>query len=175
MPSIEALIAALERFAGTLIFISHDVYFIEKLSNHVVRVDGGKLTHYGGGYQYYLEKSAADAARNAPAAEVKAAPEKTTGDLRREQKRLEAEQRQARSKERRERGAALAKIEKEIVELEARHKEIAAEMEKPETYDKPGAIAELNREWKSIDDDLKRLAEVWEKAASSVAELDAAG
>jgi ATP-binding cassette subfamily F protein 3 len=174
MSSIEALIAALESFHGTVIFISHDVYFIEKLSNHVVRVDGGRLTHYGGAYSYYLEKSAADAARNAPALPAKTVPERTTADQRKEQKRLEAEQRQARSRERKERGATLAKLEKEIAHLEARHKEITVELEDPATYQKPGAIADLNREWAGIDDDLKRLATEWERAASHVAALDAA-
>jgi ATP-binding cassette subfamily F protein 3 len=173
MSSIDALIGALEKFDGTVIFISHDVYFIEKLSNHVVRVDGGRLTHYGGGYSYYLEKSAADAARNASAAPVKAAPEKTTGDQRKEQKRLEAEQRQARSRQRKEHGATVAKIEAAIAKLEARHKEITVELEAPATYEKPGAISELNREWAAIDDDLKRLAVEWERAAAHVAALDA--
>jgi len=174
MSSIEALIAALDSFHGTVIFISHDVYFIERLSNHVVRVDGGRLTHYGGGYPYYLEKSAADAARNGSAVQVKAAPERTTADQRKDQKRLEAEERQARSKERKDRGATLSKIEQEIARLEARHKEITIELEDPATYQKAGAISELNREWKGIDDDLKRLATEWERAASRVAALDAA-
>ncbi|HZM03266.1 MAG TPA: ABC-F family ATP-binding cassette domain-containing protein, partial [Candidatus Saccharimonadales bacterium] len=56
MPSIDALIGALQQFKGTVIFISHDVYFIRELSNHVVRVDAGRLMHYPGGYQYYLDK-----------------------------------------------------------------------------------------------------------------------
>src|SRR6266487_2703704 len=43
MASIDALIGALEQFQGTLIFISHDVYFIRRLSNHVVRIDAGAL------------------------------------------------------------------------------------------------------------------------------------
>src|SRR5580658_3476564 len=58
MASIEALLAALKQFSGTIIFISHDVYFIRQLSTHVVRVEAGRLTHYSGGYQYYLDKTA---------------------------------------------------------------------------------------------------------------------
>src|SRR4029077_13422621 len=59
MPSIDALLGALKQFAGTLIFISHDVYFIRALANHVVHVNAGKLTHYSGDYQYYLDKTSA--------------------------------------------------------------------------------------------------------------------
>ncbi|MEW6307387.1 MAG: ribosomal protection-like ABC-F family protein, partial [Verrucomicrobiota bacterium] len=63
MPSIDALLAALDQFEGTLIFISHDVYFIRSLANHVVHVNAGQLTHYPGNYQYYLDKTAALSAR----------------------------------------------------------------------------------------------------------------
>src|SRR5882724_3844300 len=59
IPSIDALAAALDGYEGTLIFISHDVYFIRALANHVVRVSAGQLTHYPGDYQYYLDKTAA--------------------------------------------------------------------------------------------------------------------
>src|SRR5207249_10339236 len=58
IPSIDALIDALRQFEGTIIFISHDVYFIRALANHVVHVNAGKLTRYHGDYQYYLDKTA---------------------------------------------------------------------------------------------------------------------
>src|SRR5580658_1583554 len=48
MASIEALIQALRQYEGTLVFISHDVYFIRELCTHVVRVEAGRLTHYSG-------------------------------------------------------------------------------------------------------------------------------
>ena len=44
MPSIDALVNALSQYEGTLIFISHDVYFIKAIGTHVVHVDTGKLT-----------------------------------------------------------------------------------------------------------------------------------
>src|ERR1041384_151277 len=65
MSSIDALAFALDQFEGTLIFISHDVYFIRALANHVVHVNAGQLTHYPGGYQYYLDKTHANSARAA--------------------------------------------------------------------------------------------------------------
>src|SRR6202041_3062201 len=65
MTSIDALVGALKQFKGTLIFISHDVYFIRALSTHVVHVNAGQLTHYPGGYQYYLDKTKASSARAA--------------------------------------------------------------------------------------------------------------
>src|SRR5215469_880332 len=65
MSSIDALLYALDQFEGTLIFISHDVYFIRALANHVVHINAGRLTHYPGGYQYYLDKTKAASARAA--------------------------------------------------------------------------------------------------------------
>src|SRR5215469_12268726 len=65
MASIDALVYALDQFQGTLVFISHDVYFIRALANHVVHVNAGKLIHYPGGYQYYLDKTKAQSARAA--------------------------------------------------------------------------------------------------------------
>ena len=61
LASVDALIEALEPFEGTLIFISHDVHFIRRLANHVVRVENGRLRHFTGGYQYYLDKTAQSA------------------------------------------------------------------------------------------------------------------
>src|SRR6185436_13105272 len=63
MSSIDALAYALDQFEGTLVFISHDVYFIRALANHVVHVNAGRLTPYPGGYQYYLDKTKALSAR----------------------------------------------------------------------------------------------------------------
>ena len=65
MASIDALAYALDQFQGTLVFISHDVYFIRALANHVVHVNAGQLTHYPGGYQYYLDKTKAASERAA--------------------------------------------------------------------------------------------------------------
>lgn len=55
--SIEGLIGALQRYEGTLVFISHDVHFIRSLATKVLHINSGKVTPYAGGYDYYLEKT----------------------------------------------------------------------------------------------------------------------
>jgi ATP-binding cassette subfamily F protein 3 len=57
MASIEALVTALRQFEGTLIFISHDVYFIKQLATSVVHVESGQLRQFAGDYNYYVEKT----------------------------------------------------------------------------------------------------------------------
>ncbi|MEQ1861006.1 MAG: ABC-F family ATP-binding cassette domain-containing protein [Chthoniobacteraceae bacterium] len=57
--TVESLILALEAYAGTLVFISHDVHFIRKLANKVLHVKDGTVKPYPGGYDYFLEKTGA--------------------------------------------------------------------------------------------------------------------
>ena len=183
IPSIDALAAALDQYQGTLIFISHDVYFIRALANHVVRVCGGELAHYPGGYQYYLDKTAAVSERAAltdgtdPQAgraqrpqDDRAAAEAQVS--RKEQKRVEAEQRQARSRRRKGQEQLVQRLETEIARLESRQVELTAELEKPETYEKPGAAMQVNRELTSVLEDLERLNAEWAEAASKLEESE---
>lgn len=183
MSSIDALLYALDQFQGTLIFISHDVYFIRALANHVVHINAGRLTHYPGGYQYYLDKTKAASARAALTAgngkemgtRGTRPSERPAESLmsRKEQKRLEAEQRQARSRVRKEQQQVVQELEKQIQALESRQGEITAELEKPETYQAGGKAMELNREFRHNGDELAELTPKWEEAASKLAALEA--
>ncbi len=55
--TVESLTLALERYEGTLVFISHDVHFIRQLATKVLHVNAGTVTPYVGGYEYFLEKT----------------------------------------------------------------------------------------------------------------------
>ena len=185
MASIDALVGALKQFKGTLVFISHDVYFIRALSGHVVHVNAGKLTHYPGGYQYYLDKTKATSARAAltstgrdalPRVLDTTGREKVPADRqvsptisRKDQKRLEAQQRQSRSGEKKAQQQLVHKLEKEIQELEAKQTELTAELEKPETYEKPGRAQEINRELAHVQERLAQATPEWEAAESKLA------
>jgi len=179
MASIDALVGALKQFEGTLVFISHDVYFIRALANHVVHVNAGQLTHYTGGYQYYLDKTKASSARaaltsggtNGQIAPQKSAPANRPSIDRKEQKRLEAQQRQARSGERKAQQQLVHELEKEIEQIETQLTEFTAEMENPATYEKPGRAAELNREIVHLQERLAELNPQWEAAAGKLSAL----
>ena len=163
MASIDALIGALEQFSGTLIFISHDVYFIRKLAKHVLHVDSGKLTPYHGDYQYYLEKSA-KLMPVAPAAPAPAAP--AAKPTIREQKRRDSETRQASGRELREAQKLVSTLEAEIAKLEKSQLELTAELELPATYEKPGRAVEINRQLTGVTDTLARVVPEWEAAVA---------
>jgi ATP-binding cassette subfamily F protein 3 len=175
LASVDALIVALKQYQGTLVFISHDVHFIRALSTHVVRVEAGQLKHFGGGYQYYLDKtaqSARAALTSSSFGSVVSRPVVPKVD-RKEQKRLEAEQRQARSDKKNEIPKRIAALEKEIADLEAKERDYAAELEKPETYHSGGRATQINRELTQVTDRLEAANAEWEKAVADLAAFEA--
>jgi ATP-binding cassette subfamily F protein 3 len=175
LASVDALIEALKQYQGTLVFISHDVHFIRALSTHVVRVEAGTLRHFGGGYQYYLDKTAQSARAALTSSSFAATANKPAAPQvdRKEQKRLEAEQRQARSRKKQEIQKRLAALEKEIADLEAKERDYAAELEKPETYHSGGRATQINRELMVASDRLEAATAEWEKAGADLAAFDA--
>ena len=178
MASIDALVGALHQYEGTLIFISHDVYFIRAIANHVVHVNAGRLTHYPGGYQYYLDKSAAISERaglTSGREEKKEDPSALQGRPSvklKGQKRLEAEQRQARSRVRKGQQQIVHRLEKEIAELEKQQVGLTADLENHETYEQPGRAAGINRELSGLVKSLEKLTKDWEHAASKLTEME---
>ncbi len=166
MSSIDALVYALKQFEGTLVFISHDVYFIRALANSVLHVNAGTLTPYAGDYQYYLDKSKATSAREALTSgakeEVKVKKEARPGESRKDQKRREAQERQSRSSGNRDEQKTVWLLEKEIQDLEKRQTELTAELEKPETYEQPGRANQVNRELVEVQEKLATLTSQWE-------------
>tara|TARA_R100000027_G_scaffold49762_2_gene38289 strand:- start:2993 stop:4945 length:1953 start_codon:yes stop_codon:yes gene_type:complete len=178
MASIDALVHALKNYQGTLIFISHDVYFIRNIARNVLRVSGGELTRFAGDYDYYLRKSGAEGERSGltesgamqdfrpshDKANTKgntAADTATAGFKSKEQKRAEAEQRRARAKIR----AEVERLEQQICKLEEKQTQLSHELEDPLLYESdPGKVMELNRTVVANNDKLEELNEKWIKA-----------
>jgi ATP-binding cassette subfamily F protein 3 len=181
LASVDALIEALRPFEGTLIFISHDVHFIRTLANHVVRVENGRLRHFTGSYQYYLDKTS-QSARVAltssgrdgmlPSSNSRTAASRPSLD-RKEQRRVEAGHRQTRSRKKREIQKRIASLEKEIAGLELREKELATELEKPETYTTGGRATQINRELMEVHDHMAGANTEWEKVGTELAQFEA--
>jgi ATP-binding cassette, subfamily F, member 3 len=191
IPSTDALVAALQAYEGTLIFISHDVYFIRALAKSVLHIDTGRLTLYHGDYDYYLEKSRATDARAALDSSsehlalsnrqpgLESAPDREpsggrTGPKTREQRRAEAEARAAKSAGLKDLRARVFHLEKEVGGLETRQAELTAELEAPETYTEAGKPAALNRELTGVVDRLHAATAEWETAAARLETMEKA-
>ncbi|MFZ4682505.1 MAG: ABC-F family ATP-binding cassette domain-containing protein [Terrimicrobiaceae bacterium] len=180
MPSIDALIRALQQYEGTLLFVSHDVHFIRALATTVLHIHAGHLTAYAGDYGYYLEKSQATSERgalvaklhnyqpDAPAAAVEpAAPKMGMKEIRALRK-AESERRQAENKERRNQLKRIAELEASIVELEARQTELTEKLDDPSLYQNPSRALELNRELAGVADSLAKANTEWAYLAEKV-------
>lgn len=174
--SIDALVGALKNFEGTLIFISHDVYFIRALAQTVLHVHSGRLTPYAGDYDYYLEKSRATnerAALTAGFTDARPVQSKAGGQGSAPAKpAASADASKGRSSEAKKLRVEVGKLEQRVSELEAKQAELTAELEAPETYQEPGKAQHLNRELSVIVSQLQSATEEWEKAASRLAELE---
>ncbi|MEZ5404761.1 MAG: ATP-binding cassette domain-containing protein [Verrucomicrobiia bacterium] len=179
MASIDSLIDALHQFQGTLLFISHDVHFIRSIAKTVLHISAGVPTFYAGNYDYFLEKTKAVSERHALVAgeklsdsrpdEVVAEPKPKTSLFKtKEQKRQEAQERQARAAERKKAQADFNRLEQEIAQHETRQKEITVLLEKPETYADKNEFMKLNRELVSIAEKLETLHQQWNEAAVAV-------
>jgi ATP-binding cassette, subfamily F, member 3 len=174
MPSIEALIQSLLQYEGTLVFISHDVYFIKSIATSVLHVRGGALMSYPGNYDYYLDKTGSESAIAGLVAEGKPAEtEAVAGAARkgREQKRLEADARQRRSESKQELQRELSTLEEKILRLELRQKELTGFLEQPDRSESSVRPAQAGRELASVTQELKTLSLRWERLVDTVQEV----
>ncbi|MFT5052610.1 MAG: ATP-binding cassette subfamily F protein 3 [Chlamydiales bacterium] len=160
MSSIDALVAAMTQFEGTLVFISHDVHFIKTLANKVIHTAGGVLTPYLGDYEFYLHKTKAASARAALTADGGAAT-KTQRNAGRPATKNANKPRLNLQKQKK----IVKKLETEIEALESRKAAITAELELPETWGNGARSRELGRELETNSERLAELSSKWETEA----------
>jgi ATP-binding cassette subfamily F protein 3 len=166
--SKDVLVQALKIYSGTLVAVSHDRQFLSGFANKIWRVEGGKVTEYQGGYDYYTWKRQQELNQNVSG---KTAPSKTSpsgvansvdasGPKSKEQKRLEAEQRNKISKETRSLRKRIEELETKMAKLEAEKATISEKMGDPSFYQAPEAASSIRR-FEAIDKDLDELLETW--------------
>ncbi len=182
MGSIDALIGALEQYEGTLVFISHDVHFIRAMARTVLHIDSGRLTPYAGDYQYYLDKTKAASARDALTAtltnhqptEIAAATAPRSSTVRtKEQKRAEAQARQARSQRKKELETRISAIEAELAAKEKRNSEVVTTLQDSAVWSDPTKAMALQKEHDELAAAIERLTAEWETATSELEALTA--
>ncbi|HWU41643.1 MAG TPA: ABC-F family ATP-binding cassette domain-containing protein [Candidatus Acidoferrum sp.] len=183
----EILEEALEQFEGTMLFISHDRYFINRIATKVVEVRANRLWEFAGDYDYYLEKKAEEQppaiASQAMAATVKArsAPEHQPRSPRvtaakamaakprtRESKRAKAEGRQQKSRAVAPLKARLKELEAEIGKIEAQIRDLNDQMTNPDLYRDSHRAREVARERKALEEQAASLYGKWEEIALRV-------
>ena len=174
LKSKEALEFALKDYDGTLLIISHDRYFLDKLVQKVVEIKDGQLLQYEGNYSDYLRlKEARYHTEQSEKAEAKAQSggSKKASKKSKEQKRLEAEARQKISKQRKILSEQIEQLESLIEAGEKRKSELEQILADPITYQDNNRAVQLQKEYKQLLDDLARWETDWESAQLALEEL----
>lgn len=164
--SKEILEDALNGYEGTILYVSHDRYFINRTAHRILDLTEGQFVSYVGNYDYYLEKHdtvmaaiEANAPRNADADSAVAA-KAAESEVKLDWKAQKEEQARLRKKEN-----DLKKCEEKIAELEARISEIDTEMSDPTIGTQVAKLQELSKEQTSCQEQLEKLYEQWEELA----------
>lgn len=164
--SKEILEDALNGYEGTILYVSHDRYFINRTAHRILDLTEGQFISYVGNYDYYLEKHdtvmaaiEANAPQNADADSAVAA-KAAESEVKLDWKAQKEEQARLRKKEN-----DLKKCEEKIAELEARISEIDTEMSDPAIGTQVAKLQELSKEQTSCQKQLEKLYEQWEELA----------
>lgn len=157
--SKEILEDALNAYTGTVLYVSHDRYFINRTAHRILDLNRCVLTNYLGNYDYYLEKKDEQLSRieEKIGQTENTAPETAGSDAKQDWKAMKEQQATQRKREN-----DLKKCESEIETLEARNAEIETLMASPEICTDVAKLQELNKEKEEIDSKLTDLMEKWE-------------
>lgn len=157
--SKEILEEALNNYEGTVLYVSHDRYFINKTATRILDLTNHKLVNYIGNYDYYLEKKEELTDIYAPEVREEVYTE-TVSATKMDWKQQKEEQARLRKREN-----DLKKTEKAIEELEQRDSEIDEEMANPEVAINVAECVRLSKEKAEIAEKLEKLYEKWEELA----------
>ena len=165
---------ALLEYDGTLLLISHDRYFLDKLVNRVIEIKDGTLKEYNGSYSHYLEKREAEeaAAEIVPAAREDKKPI-ANGNQRKtkEQKQQEAAARQKISKERRRLTEIIESAESRLEILAEQKNTLEQQLADPQTYGQTELFLKLQKEYDAVLRELPKIESAWENAQLELEEL----
>ena len=160
--SKEILEEALNSYTGTVLYVSHDRYFINQTATRILDLTNQSVVNYIGDYDYYLEKKEELTEKYAPTAQE--ATEEAKEETPSEGKLTWQQQKEEQARKRKQENE-LKKVEKRIEELETRDKEIDDTLVLPDVCTNVGRCAELSREKDKIQAELEELYEKWEELA----------
>ncbi len=160
--SKEILERAVNHFEGTVLYVSHDRYFINRTATRILDLTQKQLVNYIGNYDYYLEKKEANeqAQLTVPAADADDQPANTASDSKLTWQQQKEEQARLRKKQN-----ALNKVEKEIAELEEKNESLDEQLSDPKNGTDIALLQKLASEKEANDERLLVLMEEWENLA----------
>lgn len=158
--SKEILEQALRDYTGTVLYVSHDRYFINQTATRILELTNQNLVNYIGNYDYYLEKKEELTSIYAPAADSVKEQKPEQSSVKLDWKAQKEEQARQRKREN-----DLKKTEARIEELEARDAAIDQELALPEVATDAAKCIALSSEKAQVLAELEQLYETWEELA----------
>lgn len=160
--AVEALVKALREYAGTVVFISHDIYFVRSIANVVFEVKDGRVRKFPGDFDYYLRKVAGGVAMDSEPPQAHKPPEVPVNSIQPDIDGLKAEE--AREKEEEKRRvhnkvlvSRIDKLRKERDKLKTEHYANSRAIANPHIYRDEETIKQYERRLKEIE---KRMEEI---------------
>lgn len=162
----EVLEKALDDYDGTLLFVSHDRYFINGLANKIVVAKDGQAKIYEGNYTYYLNEKAKEAA-----ATQEAAAEETPAVKAVSENKLSYQEQKKRDSEKRKLERQVAQAEKDLEELEAKEQEIQEAMADPAIAADFSKLGPLQEDLTAVQEKISQVTQAWEDASLALEEF----
>ncbi|MBP2058548.1 ATP-binding cassette subfamily F protein 3 [Lactobacillus colini] len=161
----EVLEQALNNYDGTLLFVSHDRYFINQLANKIVSVRNGHAKIYEGNYSYYLDEKAK---QQASAVQVNTANNTEPAVDNTNKGKLSYQEQKVRDSQKRKLERAIQDAEKKIEELEKQEKEIQTEMANPDIAASFEKLGPLQEQLSAVQESLDQANNDWEDAIDAL-------
>ena len=165
----EVLEQALDNYDGTLLFVSHDRYFINELANKIISVRDGHAKIYNGNYSYYLDEKAKQAAA---VQEAKAEQTESTTSANQNKGKLSYQEQKARDSQKRKLERAVSDAEARIEKLENEEQEIQTEMANPDIAASFEKLGPLQEKLSAVQEQLDQANTDWENALEALDELE---
>ena len=170
----EVLEEAIRNYEGTVLYVSHDRYFINKTATRIIELFSNRFDNYIGNYDYYIEKKEdvrayGDSLQKDKMPLEAIDPEEAQRLEEKESKRLDWESQKELSAKRRKWQNALQKAEEKIAKLEERKEELTASME--EVGSDVGRLMEIHREQEAIEKELEEQYAIWEESSLELENL----
>ena len=156
--SKEILENALNNYTGTILYVSHDRYFINQTATRILDLSPNGITSYIGNYDYYIEQQLVSTARS----EEKAAVVKEETETKKDWKRSKEEQARERKRQN-----DIKKTETRIEELEQLLSSLEEEMALPENATNVAKLTEITTRQSAATEELEALYETWESLSES--------
>lgn len=165
----EVLEQALDNYDGTLLFVSHDRYFINELANKIISVRDGHAKIYNGNYSYYLDEKAKQAAA---VQEAKAEQTESATSANQNQGKLSYQEQKARDSQKRKLERAVSDAEARIEKLENEEQEIQTEMANPDIAASFEKLGPLQEKLSAVQEQLDQANTDWENALEALDEFE---